>query len=132
MKPYIESDYFGNSLIAEKKGNHLEVYLKLAHKFKRHIGTVNIQERVMHTKRKRSKHMLLATLSYGFNNHLVRNAKSFDHILLTDEEGSYKIPREIIIDEGSYFYFKTTGFEKQIFLKIERIKEFQHGGHKGI
>ena len=54
-------------------------------------------------------------------------AKQFDKVLLRDDDSSYEIPVKIILEEGKFLFFKSQGFEVQIFLPLERIKDFERG-----
>lgn len=104
-----------------RTGNLLTVSLKLKEKPIRDIGIVDMNSRIIMMKRERKKHLFKKTNSYGFNEYLIRNAKTFDNVLLSDDDGFYLIPREVIIENNSYLHFKSDGYEKQLFLPLEII-----------
>lgn len=128
METQIRHDEKGNALICYRTGNFIDIYLQIK-KERRHIGSIYVNERVFETKRKLSKHLHRKSHSYGFNHQLLDKAKLFDHVRLMEDRGNriiieYLIPRQIILDEGKYLFFLQQGFEKQIFLPLERIKQF--------
>lgn len=91
----------------------------------RHLGTLYVKDRVLKTKRNRSRHLFFKNNSYGFNEHLIRTAILFDHIELQDDKGTYLIPRDRIMNDGTYLDFKQIGFERQIFLRLDIIEQYK-------
>jgi hypothetical protein len=89
---------------------------------KKKIGTIDRDNRLLVTERTRSKHLMNANKSYGFNHQVMKNAKAFDRIKLTDEKGTYLIPREMILQRGTFLHFLSQGYEKQIFLTLKDIE----------
>mgnify|MGYP003135346640 FL=1 len=116
-------DTEGNSIIATKvTANQINLYLNILGKSK-NIGWVDPINRVFRVKRKRAKHLLKKADSYGFNYHIVSTGQLFDYVLLTDEYGTYKIPKEVVLS-GKFLFFKQQGFEKQIFLTLTEIEKY--------
>lgn len=106
-------------------GNLLTISLKLKNKPLRDIGIVDMSSRIIMMKRERRKHLFKKTNSYGFNEYLIRNGKTFDNILLSDEDGFYLFPKEVVIENNSYLHFKSDGYEKQLFLPLEIIYAYK-------
>ena len=91
----------------------------------RNIGVLYVKDRVLKIKRNRARHLFKKNNSYGLNEHIIRTAILFDHILIEDEHGVYMVPREKIMANGTYLDFKQIGFEKQIFLSLEIMELFR-------
>lgn len=111
-----------NSIIVD--GNNIHLKLKGENR-KRLVGRMNKAKRILEVKRKRGKHLHYTSNSYGFNYHILSNAKLFDKILLSDEHGEYAIPVEAILDDGKFLFFKQQGFEKQIFMTLSQMDKFK-------
>jgi hypothetical protein len=102
------------------------LYLKLPMESRERIlGKINEKERIFETYRKKS-HVFLQNEGVGFCYMLLAKATLFDAILLKMGNNSYKIPLEfILLNSGSFAYFKKQGFEKQIFVKLEHLQQFK-------
>lgn len=112
----------GHRFEADEKDGYLYITLHLkGKKAARNIGRVRLADRVLEVSRKRSKHLMLKANAYGFNEYVLREAKKFDRIELTDEYGTYLFSRQLVIDMGRYLHFKEEGFEKQLFLSLNII-----------
>ena len=112
----------GHRLEADEKDGFLYITLHLkGKKAGRNIGRVRLADRVLEVSRKREKHLMRKANAYGFNEYVMRNAQKFDTIELTDEYGTYAIPRQLILNMGKYLHFKEEGFEKQLFLSLNII-----------
>ena len=112
----------GHRFEADEKDGFLYITLHLkGKKAGRNIGRVRLADRVLEVSRKRSKHLMLKANAYGFNEYVLREAKKFDRIELTDEYGTYLFSRQLVIDMGKYLHFKEGGFEKQLFLSLNII-----------
>ena len=104
--------------VDEKDGYlYLTLYLKNS-KGGRLIGRVRLADRVFEVTRNREKHLMKKARAYGFNEYVLRVAKKFDTVELTDEYGTYRIPRQLILNMGSYLHFKDEGFERQLFMPL--------------
>jgi hypothetical protein len=122
-----EPDEMGNYYTVQQvvRNNERKVWFFLAAEGQtRVLGSVFPIERIFKTTRSRNKHLFLKNSSYGFNDNFLRTALMFDFVVLTDEFGVYKIPRTVILEEGTFLHFKQVGFERQIFLPLKRIEEF--------
>jgi hypothetical protein len=120
------SDDFGNLLVSRKNGNRIVISLKLVgdNRYRR-IGTINEKRKVIDMERKRNIHLFRKSSSYGFNHNLLKQAKLFDKVRLRDEYGEWLIPVEYILENGHFLNFKQNGFELQIFLPLDKMKEFE-------
>lgn len=112
----------GHRFEAEERDGFLYITLHLkGKKAARNIGRVRLADRVLEVSRKRDKHLMLKANAYGFNEYVLREAKKFDKIELTDEYGTYLFSRQLVLDMGRYLHFKEEGFEKQLFLSLNII-----------
>ena len=112
----------GHRFVTDEKDGFLYITLHLkGKKAGRNIGRVRLVDRILEVERKRDKHLMYKANAYGFNEYVIRNAKTFDKIELKDEYGTYLFPRQLIIDMGRYLHFKEEGFEKQMFLSLNII-----------
>ena len=112
----------GHRFEADERDGFLYITLHLkGKKAARNIGRVRLADRVLEVSRKREKHLMLKANAYGFNEYVLREAKKFDRIELTDEYGTYLFSRQLVLDMGRYLHFKEEGFEKQLFLSLNII-----------
>lgn len=121
LKPFSEiSDEYGNKIIR----NYLVMFIQLkAERRRRRVGTIDIKGRVLIVHRNKKKHLHRKSNSYGFNFEILSKAKSFDKIMLTDDNGTYLMDRMEMVKNGKFLFFKQQGFEKQIFIPIKYIYE---------
>ena len=118
-------DKFGNRLIREPNGT---IRLKLKSEgYERVLGIVNGDQ--LNVNRNSEKHTHYKTKSYGFNYYLITKSKSFQYIMLCeDEKNYYKIPVATILQYGKVLHFKNTdgsSFEVQIFLAKAIINNYR-------
>jgi hypothetical protein len=125
MKRKSTPDQYGNYFEVEENKGWLTVSIKLQDTKIREVGKVNLKERIIEIKRDKAKHLFRKNNSYGFNEHLIKTAKTFDKIKLTDDGGTYIFPKSEILEKGKYLFFKEQGFEKQLFLPLEAINKFK-------
>ena len=112
----------GHRFEADEKDGYLYITLHLRNARKgRAIGRVRLADRVLEMERKREKHLMRKGNAYGFNEYVLRQAKTFDKIELKDDYGTYLFSRQLVIDMGRYLHFKEEGFEKQLFLPLHII-----------
>jgi hypothetical protein len=112
----------GHRFEADERDGFLCITLHLkGKKAARNIGRVRLADRVLEVSRKREKHLMRKANAYGFNEYVLREAKKFDRIELTDEYGTYLFSRQLVLDMGRYLHFKEEGFEKQLFLSLNII-----------
>lgn len=118
--------FFGaDKIICKESGNTIEISIKLnGDSRERHIGIVDIDTRILHIRRKKN-HLLEKANSYGFNYHIISEAKRFDKVCLSIGLVQYLIPNHVIISDGNFLWFKEQGFEKQIFLSVSIIENFK-------
>lgn len=116
----------GHRFEVDEKDGFLYITLHLNGSRKgRNIGRVRLADRTLEITRNRDKHLMKKGKAYGFNEYVMRTAKTFDAIELQDDYGTYVFPRQLILDRGSYLYFKEEGFEKQLFLPLFLIQSFK-------
>ena len=120
-------DDVGNIIESTHKATTATLRLKLAtEKHYRSIGTINMKYRQLEITRERSKHLFRKFNAYGFNHYILANSTLFDHILLKDDIGVYKVPKDLVIEKGKFMNFKNHGgFELQIFLPLDEIERYK-------
>lgn len=125
------SDESGNLLLIKNNGVRLSLYLKLKSETRsRKLGIINPNQKVFEVKRNREKHLFRKNESYGFNHKILEDAKLFDKIRLKDEKQEWVIPKEFILNNGSFLHFKNNGgYERQIFIELEKIKVFSKSAY---
>lgn len=89
------------------------------------IGTIDRENRILITERVKKKHYMNANKSYGFNHEVLKNAKAFDRIQLTDDDGTYLISVSMILQRGTFLHFLEQGYEKQIFFPLKDIEKYK-------
>jgi hypothetical protein len=127
MRTAIHSDANGNKIIIDHYKDVATIKLKLhAEGRQRNIGTLDIPNRRLYVKRQKDKHLFLKMNAYGLNHHILKEAKLFDTIFLNDNENTWAIPREYILEHGKFLNFSNHGgFELQIFISLDIIKQFK-------
>lgn len=122
------SDEYGNNLYVHNNGVRILIFLKLKQEArKRRLGVINLDTKTFYVKRVRAKHLFNKNQSYGFNYKLLSEAKKFDKVRLQDDFNEWLIPVKYILDNGSFLHFKGEGFERQIFIELSSINEFERG-----
>ena len=120
------SDEYGNNIILHNNDARMVVYLKLkSESKKRRLGIINFATRTLYVKRNSAKHLFRKDSSYGFNHKLLSETKKFDSVRLQDENSEWLIPVKFILDNGSFLHFKADGFERQIFIQLNKIYDFK-------
>ena len=94
----------------------------------RHIGTIDDKTKELVVKRNRTKHLYRASVSYGFNYHIIKNTTRFDKVRLIDQVGTYVIPVDVILDEGKFLHHQKAGMEVQLFLPLDIIENYEVKG----
>jgi len=120
----ISRDMDGNTLKVTKtaKSAIIKLYLSKEGRW-RLLGTVDYASRTLKVRRKKDKHLHYKTGSYGFNYHILSHAKHFDHVEVTDEDGTYKHSVRYLLNEGTFLYFRENGFEKQLFVTLDKLRQ---------
>jgi hypothetical protein len=119
----------------DKEGNILSkwsdgsITLRLASEGGRVRQLGYVEGDTFYTSRKFS-HLHKLTKSYGFNYLVIKKGVSFQYVMLTlEDDNSYKIPKDVILNMGRVMYFKTTdtgeSFELQIFLPTNIIYQYK-------
>lgn len=122
------SDDYGNLIVVSNNGKRLIINLRLVSEGNRHrrIGVVNLAAKTIEIRRNRAKHLFRKGNAYGFNHKLLSDAKLFNTVRLKDDESEWKIPVAFILEYGEFLHFKNSGgFERQIFVSLEKIEEFK-------
>lgn len=118
-------DEIGNLLLCKDNGSRITVSLKLKSERRyRKLGIINREQKSISIKRNSGKHLMRKFSGYGFNHKLLVDSKTFDTIRLSDENSSWTIPKQFILDNGKYLNFKSQGFELQIFISLNDINQF--------
>ncbi len=120
-------DDVGNRITSTNHGLFSTIRLKLsAENFHREIGQVIFDKREFHVKRQRSRHLMWRTREYGFNFYILDNAKMFDFVVVQDEHQTWRVPREVMLEEGRFMHFNNSGgFELQIFVKLATMDRYE-------
>lgn len=118
----IIKDNYGNRLY-DKKGT---IFLDLV-KGQRplRIAKINKTEGALEMYRDYGKHLFFKANAFGFNYELLVATKFKNIVLSTSEKEVFVIPIRFILDEGEFLFFKTQGFETQIFINLDKLKEFK-------
>ncbi len=99
------------------------VHLKLEKdKFVRRLGIIEDDRFIVY--REKAKHLMKVNNSYGFSYEVINQLHQFKGIRFVDvydEEGMFRLTIEDIKIDGTFLHFKEEGFEKQIFVPIDRI-----------
>ncbi len=103
----------------------LSVQLQAEGRRKRRIGVVTKSTKTLVIKRKRSLHLFWKGNAYGFNEYILKNAKTFDVIRLSDEVHEWKVPVDFILKNGKHLNFKQQGFELQLFVSLEQLGPYR-------
>ena len=121
------SDEQGNLVRCINNGSKIALSLKLKENPKpRKIGSIVISTKTLEVKRSRDKHLFRKNNSYGFNYKILKDAKLFDSVRLSDEQSEWLIPKTFILENGSFLHFKENGgFERQIFVEIDKLDRFK-------
>lgn len=125
------TDECGNALLCINNGKRIKLILKLiseqtpTKKKSRRLGVINKAVKTFYIRRKRERHLFLKTNAYGFNHKILSEALLFDKIRLIDDVAEYLIPKKFILEQGKFLFFKSEGFEKQIFITLEQMEQFR-------
>lgn len=117
-------------MIKDKAGNILyrkgDVMLLdlLSEDRRRRLGIIEGDVIIM--RRDPKKHLLRVANSYGFCYELLATAKKLKSIklIIVGTNDFYHIAIEDVLKYGDFLFFKTQGFEKQIFLTLEQLEKY--------
>lgn len=119
------ADQYGNYFITQRTPTTIHIQLKLANENRvRNVGIVNRHGRFIEIVRDKARHLFRKGNAYGFNEHLIKTGKTFDSVKLIDDDGVYVFPKTLILEKGQYLFFKEQGFERQLFLNMDVIRQY--------
>jgi hypothetical protein len=98
--------------------------LLLADGKKRLIGQIDKSTRTLRLIRSRSKHLMRVNNSYGINYYLIENGQTFDKVEIVDEQNSWLVTKDYLIEHCTTMNFKTQGFELQKFISLDKLNSF--------
>lgn len=121
-----------NVLLVENSRFGINLFIRLeAEKHRRHIGTIDELNQLMFVEREALKHKMKVNNGYGFNHYILSNTKKFKDVAVieypdaTEQCNIYVIPVEVILSNGDFLFFKKQGFEKQIFISKDFMKQYK-------
>jgi hypothetical protein len=62
--------------------------------------------------------------SYGINYYLIENGKSFDKVQIVDEQNSWLVTKDYLIEHCTTMNFKSQGFELQKFISLDKLNSY--------
>lgn len=126
-----QSDRDGNTfmILQEPVYGNWKVYIHLHNeKYKRMIGQIDTQNRIMFVERDKSKHYHREMMAYGFNYTVIDKIANLKKVLMLETDGTrqtfYLIPVEFIKANSKVKNFQKSGFEIQYFLRYEYLERF--------
>jgi len=122
-------DDVGNEIHTHRFNSEIRLLLKLkTETHTRKVGIISPALKTITCERTLEKHLHILSDSYGFNYHILSNAKLFNAVVLIEKEEwtglvkIYNIKVADILNSGSFLHFNNAGFEKQIFITREWMK----------
>ena len=111
-----------NAIISTEKDKTIALDLKLvSEKRRRRIGVLTKSTGTFNVVRIRAKHLHNKLNAYGFNHKILEMSKRIKNVVLTDDITRYKIPKEFIMNNTNFLFFKQQGFELQTFLTLDLV-----------
>ena len=99
------------------------IYLQVGNEPKaRKIGWLVRKQKRFFTERIPSRHLHAKSQCYGFCFQLLKNAQAFDEVVIVEPTRMLCAKVKDILDENNFLYFKTQGFERQIFYPLNKFK----------
>jgi hypothetical protein len=123
-KTHTIEDGSGNKLLATHNDSVINLFLLLADGKKRAIGQIDKATRTLRLIRSRSKHLMRVNNSYGINYYLIENGKAFDKVQIIDEQNSWLVTKDYLIEHCTTMNFKAQGFELQKFISLDKLNTF--------
>ena len=123
-KTHTIEDGSGNRLIASHNDSIINLSLLLADGKSRSIGQIDKATRTLRLIRSRSKHLMRVNNSYGINYYLIENGKAFDKVQIVDEQNSWLVTKDYLIENCTTMNFKAQGFELQKFISLDKLNTF--------
>lgn len=120
-------DQFGNKLNIQEQAGVKSITIKLVNGQERRIGSIKGNEYFV--SRIYEKHLFRKFNAYGINS-WVLSYFDVDVVVLRefkhDEDSRiFRIPKQVILDEGKYLTFSDKGFEKQIFIPLDILYKYE-------
>jgi hypothetical protein len=124
-KRFIVEDKHQNKIVTEHYASSVKIFLQLKSEDKsRLVGTIDRASDTLKIRRDRSKHLFLKNRSYGFNHIILKNAKLFNKVHISDKESKWLVTKDYILEKGEFLHFiNNGGFELQIFVKLSVLSE---------
>lgn len=121
-----QKDEFGNKLLIYKYEKSIRLALNLKNEGRnRMLGIINLTNRTLLIKRKRSVHLYEIAKSYCFNYQMLFQAKTYDIVILEDEFSKWKIPRTWILENCRSLGYYDRGFETQVMVSLAQLEQFK-------
>lgn len=114
-------DIYDNEIYVENKNIYLSLH---GENRSRLIAVIRKSNDDLFMSRNYEKHRLRKADAYGFNYEVLKRARIVKFISLRDDYHLYRIPISIILDLKNFLHFKQKGFEKQLFMTFEQMREF--------
>ena len=123
-KTHTIEDSSGNRLIARHNDAVINLSILLADGKSRSIGQIDKATRTLRLIRSRSKHLMRVNNSYGINYYLIENGQTFDYVEIVDEQNTWLVTKEYLIEHCTTMNFKSQGFELQKFISLDKLNSF--------
>ena len=126
------TDKFGNLFIVNRSNvysqRYIDLYLKLINeKYRRHIGSINVNNAQLHIHRSKKKHLLNKANAYGFNYYVLSEGTTFEDVVSHEEETEkiFKVNKKFLLSSAFFLHFKEQGFERQVFISREWLEHYE-------
>ena len=117
-----------NNIISTEGSKTIIIDIKLvSEKRRRRIGVLTKSTGAFNVVRTREKHLHRISNSYGFNYRILEMANKIKTIVLTDDVSRYKIPKDYVMKNTNFLFFKQQGFELQTFVSLAQLQQFEVG-----
>ena len=117
-------DSKGNKIIASHNDSIINLSLLLVDGNKREIGQIDKDTKTLRLIRSRKKHLMRINNSYGINYYLIENGKAFDKVQIVDEQNSWLVSKDYLIEHCTTMNFKAQGFELQKFISLDKLNSY--------
>jgi len=119
-----KEDKYGNALVSVQYQTHIQVELHLVSEEKpRHIANASHDMKILVFNRTNPDHIFRKNNSYGFCCDLLA-MDNWVSIVVNGVEAQYVVSRGDFIRAGSFLHFKSQGFETQLFVPIEFLRNY--------
>jgi len=114
---------------SDDNGNKIGLFngtikLKLASEGRtRDIGKLKVIKGVLHyVKIMKEKHVFKKTKSWGLNDHVIQSLPEDCVVIISTERKKYQTTVKEVRKHADYLWFKTVGFERQIFMPLSKFE----------